>query len=270
MIASLVHLFSGQRVCHWGGDAMTGTVPRNTVLHGDCITLMRRMPSACVDFVLTDPPYVTRYRPRDGQTVRNDDSAAWLRPAFRELSRLMKPATFCVSFYGWARTDQFFGAWRAAGLRPVGHIVFRKLHDSGKRFLRYQHEAAYLLAKGDVTEPKRPVPDVIDMAYTGNVLHPTQKDERALRPLVQTFSPPGGLVFDPFCGSGSSLVAAAALGRAALGIDLVEKHCLTSRRELSNALEQWRRASHELQSRAAPHRGTGVLDTRRNVAKPER
>jgi uncharacterized protein (DUF433 family) len=52
---------------------MTGTAPRNTVLHGDCITLMRRMPSTCVDFVLNDPPYVTRHRPRDRQTVKNDD-----------------------------------------------------------------------------------------------------------------------------------------------------------------------------------------------------
>jgi hypothetical protein len=42
------------------------------------------------------------------------------------------------------------------------------------RFLRYEHEVAYLLAKGDVQPPAQPIPDVIEFRYTGNELHPTQ------------------------------------------------------------------------------------------------
>ncbi|WP_324133579.1 hypothetical protein [Bosea sp. (in: a-proteobacteria)] len=33
-------------------------MPRNTVLEGDCIDLMRQLPSGFVDFVLTDPSYL--------------------------------------------------------------------------------------------------------------------------------------------------------------------------------------------------------------------
>jgi site-specific DNA-methyltransferase (adenine-specific) len=55
-----------------------------------------------------------------------------------------------VSFYGWNKADLFISAWRAAGFRVVGHIVFLKRYTSSARFLRYQHEQAYLLAKGDV------------------------------------------------------------------------------------------------------------------------
>ena len=185
----------------------------NTVQHGDCVDIMRGLPAASVDFVLTDPPYIARYRARDGRRVANDDNSRWLRPAFAQMHRVLKSGGFCVSFYGWNKADLFFDAWRTAGFRPVGHLVFRKRYASSARFLRYQHECAYLLAKGDVSLPAQPIADVIDWTYTGNRLHPTQKPTEVLRPLVDAFCPQGGLVLDPFCGSGSTLVAAQELGR---------------------------------------------------------
>ncbi len=94
------------------------TMPRNTVLLGDCVAVMRRLPAHSVDFALVDPPYITRYRPRSGERVTNDDNGAWLRPAFAQLGRLLKPASFCVSFYGWARTDLFFAAWARGRIAP--------------------------------------------------------------------------------------------------------------------------------------------------------
>ena len=45
----------------------------NTVVHGDCVQVMRSMSSASVDLVLTDPPYLVRYRSRSAQTLINDD-----------------------------------------------------------------------------------------------------------------------------------------------------------------------------------------------------
>jgi hypothetical protein len=64
---------------------------------------------------------------------------------------------------------------RAAGFQPVGHLVFRKTYSSKSRFLSYRHEQAYLLAKGRPPLPKQPLADVMDMPYSGNKLHPTQK-----------------------------------------------------------------------------------------------
>ena len=141
--------------------------PIGHILQGDCIGRMRAMQSHSVDFILTDPPYVARYRSRDGRKVANDDNADWLRPAFAEMYRVLKYRSFCISFYGWPKADLFIAAWRAAGFRPVGHIMFRKRYASSVRFLRYQHEAAYLLAKGDVNPPAAPISDVLDWSYTG-------------------------------------------------------------------------------------------------------
>src|SRR5438270_12315695 len=91
----------------------------------------------------------------------------WLKPAFAQMHRLLKSAAFCVSFSGWNKADLFIDAWRSAGFRIGGHLVFRKRYPSSTRFLRYQHEQAYLLVKGEPAAPAQPIPDVIEFPYTG-------------------------------------------------------------------------------------------------------
>jgi site-specific DNA-methyltransferase (adenine-specific) len=204
----------------------------NGVTCGDCIDVMAHLPARSVDFVLTDPPYLVRYKDRSGRRVINDDNDAWLKPAFAQIHRVLKPDSLCVSFYGWNKTDVFMAAWRDAGFRIAGHIVFRKSYASSARHLSYTHEQAYLLAKGFPPFPDRPPPDVIDWHYSGNRLHPTQKPVRSLKPLITAFTNPGGIVLDPFSGSGSTLVAAHELGRRFIGIDLDPDHHRTARERL--------------------------------------
>jgi len=200
------------------------TIFRNTIIHADCIKALPMLPDRTVNFVLTDPPYITKYRSRDGRKIANDDNDKWLRPAFAEMYRVLAPDSFCVSFYGWPMADRFMQAYRAAGFRVVGHLIFPKRYASSTRFLRYSHESAHLLAKGDPRQPDSPIADVIEWKYTGNKLHPTQKPIEALMPLVESFSRPGDLVLDPFAGSGSSLLAAKMLGRNWLGVELDGKY----------------------------------------------
>jgi DNA modification methylase len=200
----------------------------DSVLHGDCVSLMSGLGTESIDFILTDPPYLVNYRSRDGRRVINDDNDAWLAPAFAEMFRLLKDGTFCVSFYGWNKADVFISAWRAAGFTLAGHIVFRKSYSSSVRLLRYQHEQAYLLCKGQLPRISSPISDVIDFPYTGNTLHPTQKPTAALEPLIRAFCPLDGVVLDPFCGSASTLVSAQKAGRRYIGIELDRAHYVTA------------------------------------------
>ena len=192
----------------------------NTIAHGDCVEIMRQMPANSVDFILTDPPYLVNYRDRAGRSIQNDVNEDWLKPAMAETYRVLKQDRIAVMFYGWTKVDAFFAAWRSAGFQPVGHLVFRKSYSSKSRFLRYQHEQAYLLAKGRPPLPAQPLTDVLDMPYSGNKLHPTQKPVAALAALIRSFSLPGELVLDPFAGSGSTCAAAALTGRRYHGMEL--------------------------------------------------
>ena len=192
----------------------------NRILLGDCVQVMGQMPSESVDMVCTDPPYVCRYLSRDGRTVANDDRDAWLKPAFTQMYRVLKPDHFALSFYGWNRVDRFFAAWKAAGFRAVGHLVWVKRYASNQRYVGYSHESAYLLAKGNPPQPTSVIRDVLEWRYTGNSLHPTQKPVMALRPPIQAFTKPGEIVLDPFVGSGTTVLAAKVLGRRYIGIDI--------------------------------------------------
>ena len=192
----------------------------NRIPHGDCIDVMRHMPAQSVDFILTDPPYLVNYRDRYGRTLQNDTDSDWLKPAMAAAYRALKQNRLMVCFYGWPRADKFLDAWRSAGFRPVGHFVFRKSYTSSAKFMKCQHEQAYLLAKGRPPLPKNPLPDVQRLIYTGNTLHPTQKAVVSLVPLVRAFTLPDDLVLDPFCGSASSCAAALLTGREYLGVEM--------------------------------------------------
>ena len=59
----------------------------------------------------------------------------------------------------------------------------------------------------------------------GSAIHPTEKPIGILDPLIRYSCPPGGLVLDPFAGSGSTLDAARRSGRRAIGIEAREDYC---------------------------------------------
>lgn len=73
------------------------------------MSILPQLTAQTVNFILTDPPYIARYKSRDGRTVPNGDNFAWLKPAFAEMYR---------------DADRFMQAYRAAGCRIVGHFAF--------------------------------------------------------------------------------------------------------------------------------------------------
>lgn len=123
------------------------------LIQGDCTQILKTLPRESADLVLTDPPYFVRYKDRSGRTIANDERPESVLGAFSDLYRMLKPDSFCISFYGWNKVDAFFQAWTQAGFRPVGHIVWRKNYASSRGFLKAHHEQAYVLAKGSPAKP---------------------------------------------------------------------------------------------------------------------
>ncbi|MBQ6568340.1 MAG: site-specific DNA-methyltransferase [Treponema sp.] len=68
-----------------------------------------------------------------------------------------------------------------------------------------------------------------------NTDHPTQKSEKLYAKLILASSRPGGMVFDPFLGSGTAAVTAKKLGRHYCGVELSEEYCLYAAKRLHMA-----------------------------------
>jgi site-specific DNA-methyltransferase (adenine-specific) len=66
--------------------------------------------------------------------------------------------------------------------------------------------------------------------------HPTEKPTGILEPLIDYACPPGGLVVDPFAGSGSTLDAARVSGRRAIGVEADERYAERAARRLSQGV----------------------------------
>ncbi|QBF32315.1 DNA methyltransferase [Thalassococcus sp. S3] len=196
----------------------------NHIIHGDSADILAEFPAGSIDLIVTDPPYLVNYRDRTGRQLCNDDNPDGVLPVFAPMARAMKPDSYAICFAGWSALSQFSPAWQAAGLRIVGEIVWHKRYASRQGFTQYRHESAYVLAKGHPPMPKHPLPSVMAWVYSGNKSHPTEKAVEVLTPLIRCFSKPGGLICDPFSGSGSTSVAAALSGRDYLGIDIDPKH----------------------------------------------
>jgi site-specific DNA-methyltransferase (adenine-specific) len=205
----------------------------NQILCGESASILSTFPANSIDLVVADPPYLGQYRDRRGRTLANDDNPAAILDVYYELYRVLKPDSYCITFYGWIAIADFADAWADAGFRTVGHMVWPKTYASKAGHTAYRHEAAYVLAKGWPRKPEHPISDVQPWEYTGNKLHITQKAVSVIEPLVTAFSQPGDLVLDPFSGSGTTAVAAALNDRDYIGIELEQDYCEIARSRLA-------------------------------------
>jgi site-specific DNA-methyltransferase (adenine-specific) len=199
-----------------------------TIYHGDCRDILPTLPAESVDCVVTDPPYgvsFVRRRDRKRRRIAGDNDTSLLRPTFREMYRVLKPDTLSVSFYAWPHADAFLSAWREAGFRVVSHLVFLKSVWGLGYYTRGQHETASLLARGHPPLPARIISDTIPWQREPDAWHPAQKPVAAIAALLAAFAPEGGLVLDPFMGSGSTLRAAKDLGCRAIGVEVEAEYC---------------------------------------------
>ncbi|HVX90808.1 MAG TPA: DNA methyltransferase [Candidatus Paceibacterota bacterium] len=227
--------------------------------HADCRDILPELFPESFDFVLTDPPYLVSYTGRwdlPQEPIEGDSDPSWVRPIFSEVWRVLKADSLCLSFYGWPHADTFLGTWKSLGFRPVSMIsLFKNCWGFGQ-FTRAQHETAFLLAKGRPRRPSRPISDVLDWEDERQRFHPHQKPLNAISKLIAAYAPPQGLVLDPMCGSGTTLLAARALGKRALGIEIEERYCELAALQLSQRVFPFAEVALQSEQRVIPKETT--------------
>jgi DNA modification methylase len=205
-----------------------------TLYHGDCREVLQDVGDT-FDCVVTDPPYSSggfqesgksagSIGTRAGDTIALDNlSTRGYERLMREVLRYCNQADEIYLFTDWRMWINTFDALEAGGWRVRNMLVWDKMQMGMGLPWRNQHE---LIAYGKRTpaqmiDGKRG--NVLQARRSGNANHPTEKPLGLLSQIISNTR--AALICDPFAGSGTTLVAAKALGRHALGVEVDEKYC---------------------------------------------
>lgn len=228
-----------------------------TIFHGDVLDVLADM-EAPVDGVVTDPPYASgtrleAHKSASGAMVRAGRFAdrpieldqmtttgfVWLmRAVAMGVRPLLPDGGSLLSFIDWRQWPNLVGALETCNYRVQGMVVWDKGSIGLGNGFRAQHELICHAAKGVPVIHNRSVGNVIRAGRQEPVDHPSPKPVGLMERLLGVVIPPGGLVLDPFMGSGSTLRAAANLGMRAIGIEAEERYCeVTVQRLAQGALD---------------------------------
>jgi len=234
-----------------------------TLWHGDCREAMAAMPAESVDLLWTDPPYghgnndgdlaaarvgVAGARQRPVEAIANDGADemrtvvdAMLTEAARVLKR---DSCCCCCCCGGGPRPTF--AWVAqrmdsGGLTFFHSVIWDKTARGPGMGWRYRRDHEMLMiahrSGGRLrwADPDKAVSNIVRTMPPREREHPNEKPLAMVQHFVGLQSLPGDTVLDPFCGSGTTLIAALETGRKAIGIEIDERWVEVARRRL----ERW-------------------------------
>lgn len=220
-------------------------IKENTVIHGDSLTVLRQMEPESVDAIITDPPYGIDYHTKGtGASIKNDKAPfIWfLYDAFRVLKSGASGRGTLICFTRWDVEQTFIDAIQLAGFNVKSEVIWNKvLHGMGdcKAQFAPTHENIVFAIKGKFSFPgHRPNDLVTHQKLNGSqMIHPTEKPVSLLADLITAVTKPGDLIFDPFAGSGSTLVAAKKTGRRFIGVELDDEYFEKAQRRIGEVVE---------------------------------
>jgi len=155
----------------------------------------------------------------------------------QEKQLLMVPARFAISMQGrrWILRNDLIWSKPNVPPRPEKDRL-RLAHEHLFHFVRRPSEgrAAYFY---DLNETEPGGRDVVTVnARSGAHGHSATFPPDLIRPRILSSSPVGGVVLDPFCGTGRALTIAAEYGRTAIGFELAESFAEVAARGLATAI----------------------------------
>jgi DNA modification methylase len=209
----------------------------------DPAAVARLLDRAQADCLWTDPPYGVEYEGKTAKrlTLANDEETASnsvILGAFR-LAPLAPSSPFYVAAPAGPRLRSFLDAIEQVGWRLHQELVWSKgTIVLGHSDYHYSHEPilyGYTAGSGRPGRGRHDGSRWYGDNSQGSVLsfpkpaanrdHPTQKPVGLVEQCLANSSGPGDLVYDPFLGSGTTLVAAETLGRRCYGLEIEPRYC---------------------------------------------
>ena len=217
---------------------------------GDCLRVLPGLESGSFDAVVTDPPYssggmmrgdragqktsgkyvlhgTARKAPEfSGDNRDQRGMLAWSQLWLAECRRLVRPGGALLCFSDWRQLPLMTDAIQCGGWVWRGIVPWDKTEGTRPQRGWFRAQCEYVLTASNGSmgmECLREVGDCLPGCYRQNVMagqkrHITGKPVALLEQLLRVVKP-GGRVLDPFAGSGTTLLAARALGLEAVGVE---------------------------------------------------
>ena len=207
----------------------------------------RLLDSARPHLMITDPPYGVDYDPawrneagvsateRTGK-VSNDDRADW-----REAWALF-PGDVAYVWHAGVHAKIVAESLVICGFQVRAQIVWAKARFVlGRGDYHWQHEPCFYAVRKGATGHWQGARDQSTLWTIGAAgdedvatVHGTQKPVECMRRPILNNSAKGELIYEPFAGSGSTVVAAETTGRVCLAMEIDQRYC-------DVAVERWQR-----------------------------
>ena len=177
-----------------------------------------------IDMVLTDPPYNIDYKGLSDKhnKIRNDKMSDTDFIEFLTKSLSIKCDLFYV-FCSWQYVSLFMDAMNGIDKPVKSFIVWDKVNPA-QNLDKYFKQHELLLYHGKLGGEKTIRGDVWTTKRQKNTLHPTMKPVELISMIIDD-NPKASNIYDPFIGSGTTMVACEQLKRKCYGMEIEPKYC---------------------------------------------
>lgn len=238
---------------------------RFVLYNKSCLDAMQDMESKSVDLVLTDPPYnlglFMQKRATNLKAMRENffGAAGWddlkfsdwekeMDLFFAELSRVVKESSSVIIFMSIIKVETIIRLAEKHGFYYKTTGIWHKKNPMPRNmnlhFINSTEAWIYFTYKkhtGTFNNEGKAIHDFFETSITPSGekkygKHPTQKPIQLLDTFVRILTNENDTVFDPFCGSGSSGVAALLNGRKFIGSEISEEYCRITENRIAQVL----------------------------------
>lgn len=221
---------------------------------GDCLEVLKSIPSESVDLIVTDPPYKTTSRGnagnsggmlqkeinKKGQVFNfNDIDCEKYAPEFY---RVLKDGRHCYIMTNHINLIHILNTFTANGFHFIKSLIWDKGNKIMGQYYMSQFEYILFFRKGKGikindcgTSDILSVPNKKLKDTNGKNLHDTEKPVDLMKILIENSSAENELVLDPFMGIGSTGIACMNTNRNFIGIELDQKYFEIAEKRIKEA-----------------------------------
>ena len=254
----------------------------DTVKQGDCVQLLSEMPAACVDLLITDPPFAIDFKAtrhnynRKGNRVlqgyneiAGSDYLEFTLEWLSQATRALKDSGSMYIFSGWNHLKELLIAIDRCELTTVNHLIWKyQFGVATRRKFVTSHYHCLFVCKDDRKRQFHPFSrfDKAAKTETGGSAHyrdkedvweikreywqgaaktPTKLPAELIEKILDYSSAEGDVVLDPFLGSGQVAVVSKMKGRRYVGFEIAPAYCAFARKRLQSGEYLLRPADEE-------------------------